>query len=642
MKNRNRSGATLSFVVALFVVLVLVGVCFFYLSLQMGGSRELLHATDGGSLNVAKQALNKPDVTLSPSEEELNFSALIDQNGGISLSNYNRVVGQTLLVALNAEAEGSAEARQHADQLISVVQGATGIGARLRAALSKSSNMDGPFKAVAFMDNVRMLGPKAEMQCDDSNYGVAYMQAGQASNVDVDPQTLPYSVAKGMVQVSMPSGSTANQKSSRKFNYISGYTPIKIAGLTQTLSGVPVMPAQEPHLVSQHKFVEDLKAPAGCGDVPPNSFKSGSTVIAMKGVACSIVGALNTDFTAAIPHGYMVIQNGPTTSFSGTLGGADQIYAQELMTGIFVGPGQGNERAFTTNGALYSQWLNYNNAVSAGVSPIPPPPPSAGIFGNPKTITAPAELVTWTDYGDPPTPTAAAMLNSFMTAYPHQNTGTQFESNSLDAVELFKAEVEAGFHKVTRLHDPTDPEYKQWIPAPTIVTGMKAFNHNQTYSAPPGPVAFGQTGSLKQFLTQCNAVTVLDQIQQRMRQIKPNSTDAERDAVLNTQCIGMGQTLYIYKGLDGKLCISPSKPAWFTGVGADGQTQKLSDTYDLIHYTVDAIRDGGSPVFPFAHTPTSLGTDACKWTPSSGYRNLLGEMNFSNSTSGGGYFWEPN
>ncbi|MBX9771442.1 MAG: hypothetical protein K2X29_08740 [Candidatus Obscuribacterales bacterium] len=638
MNNRSQSGASLAFVVSGMIVLLMIGYCFFVLSLQMGGSRELLQATDAGSLNVAKQATRHPDVAFSATEESQNFQGLIDK-GQVSLANYNRIVAQTLLVALNAQAEGTVAARANAERLIDVVQGSGGIGSRLKDALSNPSKMEDHFTALAVVNSVRMLGSQASTKSDNKDYGVAYLEESNSSNVDFDPATLPY--ASDMTKVALPGGSTSSEKSKkRSFSYLAGYSPIKVPGISKMISAVPVMPGQAPHLVSLKDFNANRVAPKGITNVPPNSFKTAGAALTSHGVACSLVGVLDTDFTAAIPRGYIVIHNGPAASFNGRVGDADQIFAKELMTGIFVGPGTGTQRAFTTDGALYSQWLNYNTARLNGTTPLPPPPPKTGIHGDPLSITKPATQVTYLDYDSPPSPTAGAMLGSFQDAYPHANAGTEVNANDLTSVELFKAKVGEAFGRVTRLHDPTDPMYRQNIPAPAIVTGMKAFDHNAVYSA--GPPSFGKVGSLKQFLLQCNAGSVLMQIEQRLHQIKPEATDAERQAVLNAAVIGMGQTLYIYKGSNNKLTINSQKPSWVTDVVPDGQQQSLSSSYSLINKTVNSVLDYGAPVYPFMHAPASMGHDSCIYTPSSGYRNLLGEMTFSNSSSGGGDFWDPN
>lgn len=640
MKNRSNSGAALTFVAAATVIFMMITFAFFVLSLQIGGSRELLHATDAGSLTVAREAIRKPDVPLTPqTEEQLNFAGLLDK-GQVSLANYNRIVGQTLLVALNAQAEDSLEAKQHADLLVDVLQGSNGIASRLSDALNNKDTMGNTFTSVALVESVRMLGNSAQAKSNNAEYQTSYMEPGASSNVDLNPATLPFD-ANG-ARIGLPKGATTGDKSKNKFNYISGYAAISFPGMTKSLSGVPVMPGQAPHLVSQKDFNKHMQAPAGVGTVPPNSFKNGGQADVMKGIACSIVGALGTQFTASIPQGYIIIHNGPETgapaaSFDGILGGDDQIFAKELNDGIYVGPGSGSNRAFTTNKALYEQWLDYNTKKAAGQNPGPEPS-RVGIFGAPETITATAFKIDYNQYGNVPTPEAVAMLPAFTAAYPHANEGVHYNSDSLMAVELFKAQVGAGFHKVSRVHDVTDPNYRQYIPAPGIVTGLKAFNHGQVYAGQP---SFGRTGSLRELLTQCSADNALQQIEQRMHQIKPDATDAEIQGVLNSASLGVGETVYLYMQ-NNKLTISANKPSWAIESNPDGHSQASSSTYDLINKSVDAPHDGGAPVFPFMETPPSVGIDSCVFTPSSGYRNLLGVVNFTNQTQGGGMFADPN
>ena len=636
MKTRRASGAVLPLIAATTLVLVLIGVAFFFMTMQVGGSRELMHATDAGSLNVAKQAMRKPDVELQ-SEESVNFGGLLDK-GQVSLANYNRMVGQTLLVALNAQAQGTPESKANAEKLIEVLEGSHGLGARLKDALSNSSKMEGHFTAISYVNSVRMLGNEASTKCDNVAHEVAYLEAGSPSNVDVDLSTMPYTSNGGFNQINMPVGTTTKEVSKNKLAYIAGYAPIQIPGFSKAITGVPVMPGKAPHLVSGKIFTANAQAPKGCGIVPPNSFKSGGETDKMKGNACSIVGALDTHFTASIPRGYLVIHNGPSTSFDGILGDDDQIFAKELMTGIYVGPGVGTARAFTTDKDQYDAWLDYNKKRLAGVAAKEPS--KRGINGDPLSITEDYVRVDWTDYQDPIKPTAASMLGAFQTAYPHRNAGTPFSSSSLTSVELFKAKVVEAFGKVTRYHDPTDPAFRQFIPAPTAVTGMKAFDHNGVYG---GVITFGTTGSLKQFLGQCDPSNrLLRQIEQRLHQIKPEADSNEFGRVLNTPSIGMGQTLYIYKGLDNKLCISPSAPPWATSVSPDGRAQRVNETYFLNQKTINAATDGGAPVYPFMVAPPATGTDSCTYTPSSGYKNLLGVMNFANSTANGGTFADPN
>lgn len=639
MKIRQNNGAVLPFIAATCLVLVMIAVCFFWISLQIGGSRELMHATDAGSLSVAKYAIRKPDVSLAQAEESINFGGLMDK-GNISLANYNRIVGQELLVSLNAQALGTATARANAEKLIEVVHGDAGIASKLTKALSTPEKMNSHFTAASFVNSVRMLGSSETTNSDDSQYAVAYLEEGSASNVDLDPATLPS--ANGN-RVSIPKGATSSEKSKKNFSFISGYSAITVPGLKKSLSGVPVFPGKAPHLVSSKDFDESSSAPKGLGNVPPNSFKLGGSAGKTQGVSCAIVGALDTQFTACIPRGYIVIHNGPAEKFEGTLADGDQLFAKELNNGIMVGPGVGANRTFTTDSALYEEWRVYNEQKALGMQPAKIPSTN-GIHGDPTKITAPATPVFWNTQA----PILREMLPSFVKAYPHQNAGVQYSNNSLMALELYKAKVIEAFHKVTPpYHDPTDPYYSQYIEAPATPTGLKAFDHNAMYS---GTIAFGQAGSLRQFLAQCNATEVLQEIDQRLRQIKPEASDQERNSVLNRQSIGMGQTLYIYKGLDNMLTISPAKPRWMndgpSDVSPDGSPRVLKSTYDVNRRSVNANGDGGAPVYPwFQVPPHPQASDICTYTASSGYRNLLGELSFSNRVipeGSSGIYADPN
>jgi hypothetical protein len=406
------------------------------------------------------------------------------------------------------------------------------------------------------------------------------------------------------------------------------------------------MPGQAPHLVSQKDFNNHLAMPAGvAGAVPPNSFKNGGEASVMKGIACSLVGALNTQFTAAIPRGYILIDNGDATGFDGVLGSNDNIWAQELNNPVFIAPGPTATRAFTQNGALYQQWAAYNKAKALG-QPLPAAPSTQGIFGDPNTITEAGMLQITSDNFGEQSADVQALIDRMNAAWPHKAEGVHFNSSSLMAVELYKAKVGEGFQKVgpAHVHDPSHPYYKQYIPAPNFPTGLKAFDHGQVY---PGQNYIGHDGSLRELLTQCNANSVLQTITQRLHQIKPEATDAEIDAVLNTQAIGMGAHLVVFRGDDNKFHVTDRRnaPSWTSYRQTDGAKQTVSNTYNLINLSVNAPNDGGAPKYPFMHSSTAVGIDSATFTPSSGYRNLLGTLSFSNATSnngGDGIFWDPN
>src|SRR5215470_15505076 len=103
MNQRKQLGATLALVAACIIVICFIGMAFFFVTRILGGGKELQNASDSGSLNVAKQALIQPIASISGATDyDKAFSGLLDSHG-VDLLTYNRLVGQALLVALNAE-----------------------------------------------------------------------------------------------------------------------------------------------------------------------------------------------------------------------------------------------------------------------------------------------------------------------------------------------------------------------------------------------------------------------------------------------------------------------------------------------------------------------------------------------------------
>src|ERR1700735_1916684 len=64
MKTRQQRGATLGLAAACVFLVIAIGVCFFFVAKIIGGGREVANATDGGALNVAKEALKRGSVDL--------------------------------------------------------------------------------------------------------------------------------------------------------------------------------------------------------------------------------------------------------------------------------------------------------------------------------------------------------------------------------------------------------------------------------------------------------------------------------------------------------------------------------------------------------------------------------------------------
>src|SRR5271168_963138 len=134
MRSKSERGATMALVASLCLVLVIIGFAFFWLARMLGGGTELQRSTDAGNLNVAKEALRSPKLNVfgagpydignaaTLAEIQKNFGDLQDPaNGQLDLLVYNRLVGQALLVALNAADEGTPAAAANAQKLIQLL-----------------------------------------------------------------------------------------------------------------------------------------------------------------------------------------------------------------------------------------------------------------------------------------------------------------------------------------------------------------------------------------------------------------------------------------------------------------------------------------------------------------------------------------
>lgn len=303
---RGQSGV-IGLTVCVIVVVVAMGIFFCSLIGVLGGARELQNATDSAALSVSRQQI-KNGVALNSMLEKQNFWAIAD-NGQINLLNYNRVVGQLLLVSLNAQAEqakGSTSALTHANQLWYAVQGSNAsLSKRLSAKLMDSNNASTSFQSILGASNLTMLGDR-NTQYQHDKYNVAYMNAGESTNVYLDNGVVP-------AGADLPDDCLSKPQSQTSRRFIKGYTAINIGGAF-TIEGAPVMPNAAPHLVSDKIFASHKNAPATVGCVPPNAFQSACDVkvsnskLAFNG--CAIVGTLQSQFAASIPGGYLEVSNG--------------------------------------------------------------------------------------------------------------------------------------------------------------------------------------------------------------------------------------------------------------------------------------------------------------------------------------------
>jgi len=352
-------------VAACVFLVIVVGVGFFFLSKIIGGGREVANATDAGALNVAKQALRKGAVPLSSFGLADEFGALTanpdgsNTNGNVDLVTYNRLVAQAILVAKNAEMEGTATAKGNATFLASQVKA---IGNKLKSNLETPGFLDGDFNSIASLNNTKMWnGSPVQL---NGAIQPGYMKTGGSTNVYFDNATI------AAIDPGWNPSNSGQDNLTHAGKYLAGYTNFNFFG-SPLIMGVPVGPQTKPHLVDVGQFV----TAAPDADTPPNSFRTNSKALEAKSggmggsLACAIVGTIQTEYKASIPRGYVRIVNGPDATLANgsptgfpVSNGANDIFNNEL----FSPPGNGiyqnssnipGREVFSTNGGALSTAL---------------------------------------------------------------------------------------------------------------------------------------------------------------------------------------------------------------------------------------------------------------------------------------------
>lgn len=664
---RRRFGATLGLVAACILIVAIFGLAVFFLIKIMGGGREIANVSDAGILNVAKNVLVKVGVPAPP-----EFNACAEPAGApITLATYNRCVAQTLLVALNAEKEDTSAARTNAQSVITKLKT---LGQALRASIAQQNNVQQYFYDLATVNDNRLNG---RTPIDLSGYQTAFMKPGQATNIYVNSESLPIAALPGSW---LSAGTLVGPKGQK---YLAGYVAMPIGN--EQIYGVPVFPQTKCHLVSLKEF-DESKSPSA--DVPPNAFQTKSKSFNADAgtfggaVACAIVGSIDRHYGAAIPGGYIELVNGPgltvPSDWRESVLAADSIFNDQLYYGLDVAPLADGRYSFSRRPGEQQAWVNYNNSVGAdpnrhNAALLPTLP--ANDFPLHFTLRAGCSQGQWAEmsdalqitsthpcndfsFGKNPDPICVAAYECMRKVYNGLGTSAiQQTPDSFSAVEYMKANVCNALQGA--VGDPGSGCFNIQPPSPS---GLKAFDHNKHYPAPPQQVAFAQEGNILQLIQQATSgpctTNVFNEIAQRCKEIVPEATDADVRAILSTTIplgkSGQPEVLYIYKGTNNKLTIGSSKPPTYTGVVADGpdpsNVQCETVEYIASDFQINTkasppetnVGDTGVWDAPFLQSPEVKGHDSARWRPSSGAGNLLGRLEFSQVLTGGGDYCVPN
>lgn len=735
MKSRRTLGATLGLVAVSVLVVILIGVGFYFLSKMFGGGREVANATDAGILNAAKMALRKGQTPLGAGlPDEMAYAGCSDTTMGdapntISMLTLNRVIAMAVMIGLNAGDEGTPAAASNA---LAAITAAKAISGRIRTELTTNAVVNVDFDNIASAAKNQMWGGAAVR----NTLTQAYMRRRGSTNVYFDTSVVPPSrlgeitghlnTGGGYRQSQGNGNVTADPAAPRVANlpFMQGYDQITVTG--GSIWGTPVFPQTQPHLVSGSDFSDPAAAYIAGSDTPPNAFMAVTSAAEQKtgniggSMAAAILGCINNEYLARIPRGYVRVWNGPDANTvnppvtSPVFDATNDIFANELYSpGITVA----NNDVFSLNQPGVQAWADYN-ATRGWTDPDTASPN----YGMPSTLPGKGDPAAWppsisntfdvsfagnyvyydasgnavTDYepqltADLPNNGCIGsvahvckdihfdepmviqkcedLLGGFNNAYPPppNSSGVDDGGKGFTALEWVKGKVLEGFNaKCTG------------VPA-VNTSGLKVWNHNIAHPMTNKFTCnFGNPGSPWALMEQtngCGSSTMLTLITNRMRQVDNSIGSGDVQSALNSMTLQMypkaDSVLYLYSDGSGAKVkcaatlpwagVLPASPDLLKPDGLPNSTTPdqsptnkvagCSTSMNAYHKGIDdkagvngaAKGDANLHDVPYKALYGSVtSVDHCTWTPSSGYRNMLGEVRFFNDVNGSGKFCKPN
>jgi hypothetical protein len=706
---RKRQGATLSLVVAVTFVIIVLGVGFFFLAKIIGGARELQNAVDSGNLNVAKSSLRTPVVrAFGPGPSDLsaakqqavidNFSQLRDAaTGEIDLLVYNRLIGQTMLVAMNAASDNygfgppNPDGIANSKMLIDLLSNPDdGVGAVLANKLSSDAAMDDSFAKLANLMPMRMLNINTSNAAPVvSGKEIAFMVPQTATNLIFVSGQIPDEF--NAISPTFASDNTVKKGSN---TYLKGYELIDIPTVTDAstypLMGVPLRPMEKPHLVTLNDFralktspLPGVSSQPAKSRVPPNAFKSEGITPELKSaralqlLSCAIAGCVNVngEFPASIPCGFIVVANGDGLTPSNVAGSvttdknAPGLSANDYGGGnkdIFSDVLMSNTVFIAANGAMaqnaqaivdIQQWKQDQMQQGKPTSPVPDALANALDGPTPKQqyadgIDANETPVPCTNYNSVPGESGSnkrcvdnlvSMANVYNTSVPGQSGGNSI--TGLMSIEKEKADV------INPRPGGGPAEVKNMN---NVCTGMKSFRLDGKIP-PSDPIQFGKAPTIKNLLASfeqyqssaSNASLIERQLVNKLMQIRPKSNSQDIDKVLSA-AVPMGSVMYIWLDDNGQFQVTDQSalPSWIkpnnikpdgTSITADTGSLVISDVGDRRFVNLENEQNFPSPWDCPGGPATTRST--AKWTRSSGFNCLQGVLRFMNCTTDGGQAW---
>jgi hypothetical protein len=632
--------------------------------------------------------------------------SLAASTGKIDMLGINRVVAQAVMVALNAQeintpaASGHAQnvsqaAKNVATQLRNLIQGGTSPLPNEFNGVAQTNNtkmFDGNL--------VQLTGPGLQSTFMRSGYStnvfvnpalLSALPVSPPSNLtNQNPNRLKHNNADdymaGYINFAVPAGTG---------------TTVNIAGIPIFPNQKPHLVDIGEYDFATNNAGANGNAPFGGGTyLPPNAFRADTRALENRSgnfggaVACSLVGCLDRDFVAAMPRGYVRIKNGEDANITNSpiisnpvVDGTNDVFNNELWPPNGGGVDVSNNGVYALNsnpaGQQYiADWAAYN----AGTSTVQPTLPSAGGGGGVNIIT-PTGFRALTDADV----TAITNVTTDCDAFDGWDRGRApggcfFPSDAGaaggDVVYAIQQQTGANSQQVPATGNGTGytaVEYQKHMllsrrygggrcasVVPVSPSGMKRFNTGNCFATPSSPVAFGVPGSPLDYINQIGqgnaacANDILNKIWNRMRQADSSISLAQVRTALASQSLDLGETLYLYSPGPSQVQCIAGTPAFYFSASLSNDGQSSSAIYNCEHQynisrTIVNATNGQAPgtcnghgdanfhQAPFSDGPGYLpGIDRAVFTPASGWRNLLGDIEFQNEAAGAGTFCKPN
>ncbi len=177
------------------LVIIMLGVAFYYISRMFGAGKEVADGVDGGTLGIARRASTRVTVNLASlgSSEVNQFGPLSDppNSNQINLLTYNRLVGQAMIVSINTLAM-QANKQLLTNNTSNVWNAVKTVGTALTSQLNPSTGnsfQQNSFNQISNLNNASMVNSSSGNSINYVNSSTGYMRNGLASNIYI-PQDL--------------------------------------------------------------------------------------------------------------------------------------------------------------------------------------------------------------------------------------------------------------------------------------------------------------------------------------------------------------------------------------------------------------------------------------------------------------------